>query len=500
MPSEPDQIQAQWELFLRETSIEVLVIKPRYIRASEICVLSPAEADRLPTKQYLLFGMRYRHVESTVLTTLIDEKVAVQIVLRSRQTRESVQEWLPRLDLTVTAHATNAVADGTTNVNPATTKHDIATEKLHGADQDAIHVFGPTCNVVWSSVLHISRPRARLQRPTIYFTTTVSLSKHIAEQIKASRPEYMRSYEPSAANVLEALQFTPELSSSNLYLSDQCIKKVAPVIQHDHSLKVLRGTSKRAFPAMPVLFPRLQSTPLPDCTMTALHIEASQLLAGSLVLQSIQLSLDGMTIERLGEPRQQSMQPGDELTILYKIRSGSTSQHHGSRGQAQVSVQAVVASEPDQEVELNISWQLPIDHESSDSIDYHTWCKIGQDHKIKTDRAVDKQEPVLFNFTAPSKVNAGTLFRLQVQCINHSKRTRNFTILPQPDATTLLVHSPVVKLRGVAAGACYEADISYTAAQQGLLDFGRIEVVDVDSQSACYVEELPDVVATQTGD
>lgn len=445
------------------------------------------------------------------------------------------------------AHATDAVPQGSGNVASASGKHDLNLEILKASESATIVALENRTYVVWRPKLHLSRPRGRLQRPAIYFTASLSISS--ASQTVSQGPEdqSLQSYEPLPANILEPLRFDPAFASSDISLWESRITKVAPKAPNVADLaKPIRGTSKRAFPAVPALFTRIRYSTLPGMVIASLHLETSPLIAGTVEITKVNVDIPKAKVEdmtKMALPL--STRGGDETILLFKISPESSA----SAGPAPVSISIRAAASLDQgsTIEFDIDWQANVDlshtwqdptyrwsrplnpssHNKSLSVQSITRSSLDQESR-STDPHV---EAVTFNFTGPPTVHASSEFKLNVHCNNRSLRPRQFGLLMlQPrkarpmsqlrSALTIageesvanvfnapittsarlpdvLDLNPDVKIGPLPPGACFETHMTFKALRSGVLDLGILRIVDLNSRQTVDVRELPDIVSLE---
>ena len=60
-----------------------------------------------------------------------------------------------------------------------------------------------------------------------------------------------------------------------------------------------------------------------------------------------------------------------------------------------------------------------------------------------------------------------------------------------------LTLTPDVRIGPLTAGACFETTLRYQTTGAGVLDFGTIRVIDLESRQTLDIAELPDVVSLE---
>ena len=403
--------------------------------------------------------------------------------------------------------------------------------------------------VVWKPVLHLFRPRAKLQRPAIYFTAHLALSSAALDSTRHQEEKLLKSFEPLPGNVLEPLRYDPSLSEANAYLPESRITKVAPAVARTHDdMKPIRGASKRAFPIVPALFTRIRYSALSDVVVASLHLETTQLVNGTVRIQSVKLDCPNAKVENLCPlDYQKSNRPGDELVLLHKfVLTTETTTPNVSATFVQIG--AVVTTDQGSEIELDIKWQAQVvDLSQIVSKPNYKWSRPlsgtaqlparpsshGAERPASLDasqKASSRESGITFNFTAPLIIAPDQDFSLNVQCINRSARPRRFALVvlqpkrthtkaQQQDVGTqdadliaslfnapplerekspdVLDLNPDVRIGPLLPGACVETQMKFRPTTTGVLDLGVARIVDLDSRQTVDVRELPDIVALE---
>ena len=479
-----------------------------------------------------------------------DEKSSFQIVLRTSVPEDLARRLLPSLELTVSAHATNAVPEGPGNSAAASGKHDIASTKAPAtSDVDVVCVKDRTY-VIWKPTLHLVRPRVRLQRPAVYFTANLGIKSSSSAAAPASGKQYLPSFEPLPANVLESLHYDPSLGSSarQIHVSETRVTKVSPsASQLEDAPRPLRGATKRAFPAVPAFFMRIDYSALPDATIASLHVEISPLITGDVHLDDVRLELPGTEVTGLnGAIWPQRSKAGDEVVLLYRMEKSSSEAASTPNGTdlAAVSIEATAYMDADSSVQIETQWQAQIDTSHSQKSASYKWSRPlstgGAAHKRMLSQnssrtsAHDfahntaKEGEIIFTFTAPPTAGQGSIVEIQVQCLNKSNRSRRFALVTaQRRGSTASVKprferrvgsnetaikdgaheiaeqhktltlTPDVRIGPLTAGACFETSLKYQTTGAGVLNFGTIRVIDLESRQTLDIAELPDVVSLE---
>ena len=471
------------------------------------------------------------------------------IFLKVTESGDEIRDLLPKLEIALSAHATDAVPQDTGNKASASGKHDLTSRTILAADTLGIMALQGHTYVLWKSALHLPRPRARLQRPAVYFTTHLTISNKALSASSEPGMDMLKSFEPLPANVLEPLMFDPALRDSDIYLSETRITKVAPADTQLHDdVKPIRGASKRAFPIVPALFTRIRYSALPDAVVASLHLETSQLVNGSVKIHDVYLDVPNAKVESMYSLElPQESRGGDETVLLYKL-----SQPSGSAGPSPASVfvkiDATVATEQGSLTNLEIKWQAQVDLSQTVSEPIYKWSRPLSGSKLPARPLSESaarppstevnstpatgDSGITFTFTAAPKVVRNDILKLDVQCINCSARPRRFALVvlqpkrtqpkqPQPQphensgdtgliaslfnapplerakAPDVLDLNPDVRIGPLPPGACFETKMKFRALKTGALDLGVIRIVDLDTRQTVDVRELPDVVSLE---
>lgn len=473
------------------------------------------------------------------------------IILKTSQIEDDVRRILPNLELVVSAHATDAVPQGAGNAASATGKHDLVSKSFPGSSFVDLVSVGDNAYVVWKPSLPLPRPRARLQRPAIYFTATLKVDPSINRASKESETQYLKSYEPLPENILEPFQHDRVLSNSDVYLSEMRITKVAPKPPNvEGNVKPIRGTSKRAYPAVPALFTKLRFSAMADATIASLHVETSQLIAGTVRILEINFSVQDLLVEQITSltlPLQ--TRGGDETIFLYKLSNRAKSLSDTSKDipnpVVNVSIKADAALDQGSHINLNISWQSEADISKRTSQPSYAWSrplKATSHHKSLSVQSAGRppsgdssvggkgaEGGIVFTFTCPATIQQNNEFRMSVKCLNRSDRQRRFalvTLQPRKPAASLLSVAndadsdlvakifnappltrsatpdvvdidPDLRIGPLPAGACFETHMSFRAMTSGVLNLGTLRIVDLETRQIVDVQDLPDVVALE---
>ena len=475
------------------------------------------------------------------------------MVLRTSSNQEELRAILPSLEVTLAAHATDAVPQGSGNAASASGKHDLTSKTIHATETTDIVSADDCTYVVWKPSLHLSRPRARLQRPAIYFTAHLTIRSDALNLSTQRGREYLKSFEPLPANVLEPLRFDPALSESDIRLPETRITKVAPSAARSHDdVKPMRSASKRAFPIVPALFTRIRYSALPDAVVASLHLQTTQAVTGAVFTKKVSLEVANAEVETLCPPDSPKRnRAGDEIVLLYKFTRVAESSA-SSMSTVSVNVLASVLVEHGSEIHLDTKWQGQVDLSQTASKPSYRWSRplsgtsqlparpSSQTVEKPTSldgnqKATSSDSGITFNFTAAPTTVRNEDFKLDVQCINRSSRARRFALVvlqprrthtkiqqqqtqPSPEDADLIANlfnappvekqkppdvldlNPDVRIGPLPPGACFETQMKFRAITTGVLNLGVVRIVDLDTRQMVDVRELPDVIALDSSE
>ena len=286
---------------------------------------------------------------------------------------EDVRKLLPGLEITVTAHATDAVPSSSGHAASVAGKHDIATHKISGEEGVTVVSSGDHTYAIWKSNIHLTRPRARLHRPAVYFSAALGPTTSSNKQRLETTSSVMTPYQSAPRNVLEPLSNATEFQDKQIHLAEDRITKVAPRTAKDETSRPIRGATKRAFPIMPAIFARVRFSGLPDGVIASLHLETPTVAIENLEVSAVDVKVLGgheKTISRSSKGIQSSativscltdavlplrLSAGDEQVLLYQIATET------SASTLAVNIQATVTPEDGSQIDLIISSQAKID-------------------------------------------------------------------------------------------------------------------------------------------
>ena len=378
------------------------------------------------------------------------------LVLKTRATDEEVVGLLPRLQIVLSAYATEAVPSGTLNASSASGKHEVGSVTVpaaHPADVLASH--GHTF-IVWKLKLHLPYPRARLQRPAIYFTASVGPSPESLSASRVTTQEVLVPFESLPANILEPLNSSYGTGSAQKYIylpEDRLTNVPTRPAKATDAPTPLRGASKRAFPVVPALFAKIKLSPLPKSVIISLHVETSQVIAGTFSLDNVAISVSDARVDWLNAVSwPQSSHAGDEIVLLYELtpcwptaeqphpKTGTVeisvlieaqaTLNHGSSIHLESKIQTGVDLTPKKEDRVVATWQRGPEGVMNHLTHYNNQQHLNSTILCAPGPTAGAVDGLGFKFSCPPTVQVGEDFDLAITCENASTRARYIVVEP----------------------------------------------------------------------
>ncbi|KAM3418577.1 hypothetical protein BST61_g4553 [Cercospora zeina] len=440
-----ENIRARFESLSKSAFVDVNLPKSSDVDVATLIRAGKAtEIARIPTRRNLFF----------------DEQANILIVLKTTVKQDELHELLPYLDLVLAAHATDAVPQGSGNTASASGKHDLNSRTLGADSVDEVIMTEGHTYVVWRRQLHLSRPRARLQRPAIYFTANLRIAEKPQSVPSKPKEQLLKPFQPLPTNVLEPLAFGRPPGAADIYISESRITKVAPKPPNlTDTVKPIRGATRRAFPAVPAVFTRIRYSTLPDAVIASLHLETSHIIAGTTTIHKADLSVMNADVKDLTNVALPLEARGaDETVLLYKVTPHA--QAHAERNSSaespvSISVRAEALLDQGSTVSLEIDWQAHIDLTHAWPKPHYRWTRAAghssyhkkslSAHSItrpsmdtasgtSTDRTehVSNGGSVVFNFHAAPTTHESSEFKISVHCNNRSTRAKKLGLMMLP--------------------------------------------------------------------
>lgn len=229
---------------------------------------------------------------------------------------------------------------------------------------------------VWKMPVFVSRPRMRLQAPSIVFAATAGLKLLDPRKSRDMVDDgYMQSCAPAGLNLLESFADDPMLGGIQPRLSALRVSRVAPITQTKQPLRLFRGMQSlrlRVFPVVHtrVRFARPNTSPPSPALIALLEVDFTPFFDCEAALQKIDLAVTDGTVDDLNSQDLMALPlhcvAHDHLTFLYRLapRQLDIISKHPSR-ELVITVEVAVLVQPEGgdpcTPKLTMSWTTPLD-------------------------------------------------------------------------------------------------------------------------------------------
>jgi hypothetical protein len=293
------------------------------------------------------------------------------------------------------------------------------------------------------------RPRSKLQKLAIFFTPSASLTPERASNQAASTDAYLESQAPLPANLLQALSSDAYAKSQPYLPASRFSKPSTPVSLGKH--RAIHGGPRKLFRATPAFLWRIRFLRYPglserEAILSALDIEVTQLAVSNVSIDKIVLQLSSGTAEPLGVELPHRCQPGELLTLIYKIYPSSGSDKPSDESVPRVlgitlsaSVLISSACVPKVKIRWKTALEMPQSRPTSIAVPatpVGEVNEIGHDTlTMSTQVAEVEAKPAILTglgitVVAPDRIFAGKPFTWEVLVVNRSEKTHRLAILP----------------------------------------------------------------------
>ncbi|KAK3397768.1 TRAPP trafficking subunit Trs65-domain-containing protein [Sordaria brevicollis] len=348
-----------------------------------------ADADSPPS---LLEGISQREV------LFFDETADIYLVLRTpRQYEETLRSSLSRIVVTLEAQILNghgADREGPpaaeiiyTGVVPETADAIVLSPGQQEQEQEGEKAEengeskaddGKDSYVyaIWKMPVFVSRPRMRLQAPSIVFAATAGLKLLDPRKARDLVDDgYMQSCAPAGLNLLESFADDPMLGGIQPRLSALRVFRVAPVTQTKQPLRLFRGMQSLRLRVYPVVhtrvrFARPNTSPPSPALIALLEVDFTPFFDCEAALNKIDLSVTDGTVDDLNNQDLMALPlhcvAHDHLTFLYRLapRQLDIISKQPSR-ELVITVEVAVLVQPEGAEpctpKLTMSWTTPLD-------------------------------------------------------------------------------------------------------------------------------------------
>ncbi|KAF2431100.1 hypothetical protein EJ08DRAFT_632809 [Tothia fuscella] len=512
---------------------------------------------------------------------LVDELVHVYVVLRTKLVGEtSLDAYLARLAITLEARAVGSllVKPGDASSQPTqanellfsdTIKHTedptiCATEVQSDDDSEPVQFV----YVFWRVKVLLSRPKAKIQKLSIYFAPSASLKPPEAKGTDNEEDEYMPTRVPQPINLLGPFAGDPALSGLKPHLSALRLSRPRPSTPTTKQLtRPLRTGPRRLFRAAPaflwrVRFTRSPSAALAHTTIASVDLEITPFAGSDVAFNKFNLELSSGRVEALGPELPMRGQPGDQITLLFRLIPHSSDHSSYSGGQPQelsINCSSHVFVSENCIPKIKFMWNTPVELPSlrpnSRSGPKPASKPLGPDSLPMTDQSAGPDASttvtngVSISITGPPEVQVGHVFKWTLFAINRSDKVHRLAVLAMPkrrlpnqrhgqkdsatsittlipekdksgiaepilddkdiynfqrnaaqEPTELICLSPDVRIGPLAPSACFTTELKFVALAAGVLYLDSLRVVDLNTQEAIDIKDVPDIFAIEKDD
>lgn len=286
---------------------------------------------------------------------------------------------------------------------------------------------------------------------SVYFTPSASLKPAAAINQEVVDDEYLASETSQPINILEPFANDPALGGLKPSLSALRISRSAPIETVPNPLiRPLRSGPRRLFRTAPALLWRVRFTKSPasaepNVTIASLDLEITPFAGSNVLIDRMGLSIFPGHIEPLGPQLPLISQPGDQITLLYRLHppkannSSVVNQSYHLTLNASAGVLASETCTPHIHIDWTAPVELPSSHPSSRAgLSKSTSKAIGPDSLPITDQTVPSipssvnASGVSFTISGPPEVEVGEVFKWSLVVVNRSDKVRRFAILAMP--------------------------------------------------------------------
>ncbi|KAH8837456.1 hypothetical protein MCOR27_004670 [Pyricularia oryzae] len=290
-----------------------------------------------------------------------DESIHVYLILRTpRCDEEYLRPLLARISLSLEAYVVNSNALDRDHSPPASeiifsddavertleaAKADNASESERGDnlpvilhDESEEEAKERYSFAIWKVPVLISRPRIRLQSPTIVFAAAAHLRAHVTADENGADVEdsdggivrngYLQSRAPVGLNLLEPFAHDPALHGFKPRLSAQRVSLVVPVTQSKDFRQPIRSLQNLSFRVVAavhtrVKFARPNALPASSTVIAMLELDFTPYFDCETVLTNISLNLPSGVVTDMnsdsGLKLPLSCVAHDHVTFLYRL-------------------------------------------------------------------------------------------------------------------------------------------------------------------------------------
>ncbi|EEH07954.1 conserved hypothetical protein [Histoplasma capsulatum G186AR] len=316
-----------------------------------------------------------------------DELLPVYIVLRLTNCSEhALKTQLSRLTVQVEAYAANGVnvEDGEGEGAQQQQARDVIFSGTVSDDEDPLVIVNEVENaedvvnyvyVIWKLDTFLSRPRLRLQQPSVVFSASATLNP-----LNASSGDYEDEYLPSgipgSVNVFQSLAKNgpPDQSKPQPFLPASRLLRVVPTVQQDASSYRVQQIAQRPLRIIPIASARIRYSRLntysgKPTTIASLDFEVTPFTNFDVILEKTDVTLFDGQVESLtsdhGYALPVTCRPRDDVTFVYKLTP-----LHGMEGASSttaavyaldISLEATICASDECQPKISMKWRTNVD-------------------------------------------------------------------------------------------------------------------------------------------
>ncbi|EEH40891.1 hypothetical protein PAAG_02867 [Paracoccidioides lutzii Pb01] len=321
------------EEFLRGAVLDTIVPYVSEINLEE--TLDSSIQEDIDESSSLLPTIRQRSL------LFFDELLPVYVVLRLVNCSEhALKAQLLRLTVQLEAFAVNGtnVEDGSKRNGGAQQIRDlifsgtvsesedplVVVNEVEGDEDVENHVF-----VIWKLDTFLSRPRVRLQHPSVVFNASAILSP-INISTQEHEDEYLPSGVPGSVNVFQSLSAISSQGRSNPhpFMPASRLLRVVPATHEERSTYRVQQVTERSIRIIPIAsarirYSRLNTYSSKPTTIASLDFEVTPFTNFDVILEKIDLTLYNGQVKSLtmdsGYAPPITCRPRDDTTFIYKL-------------------------------------------------------------------------------------------------------------------------------------------------------------------------------------
>ncbi|KID90354.1 hypothetical protein MGU_03059 [Metarhizium guizhouense ARSEF 977] len=182
---------------------------------------------------------------------------------------------------------------------------------------------------MWKLPVFLSRPRIRLQHPTVVFTASASVKPDTRGEASTRGTGYLQSGMPSSFNLLESFSSDPALNGIKPHLSALRVSRVAPVSRQQDQVAHLRAQPHLRIPVHPAIharvrFSRPNTAQSTSALIAMLEVDFTPHAECEVLLDDINLATNDGTVQSLNDDEQMKLPIScvshDHVTFLYHIK------------------------------------------------------------------------------------------------------------------------------------------------------------------------------------